>query len=326
MKNFAFALFLILAFSPASFSQQQQQQQEDKYSEFVKKFDYDAKTPLDIREESTVETRDGAKIYTISYAGAKGGRVPAYLVVPEKKGKHAAVLFGHWAMNGSQFANKTEFLDEAVVLAKAGVVSLLPDSVTARPGFVRDEDFFSERVPAAFFQQVLDLRRGIDLLAARKDVDPGRIGFVGHSYNSNAGGVLTGVEKRIKAFVLMASGLADEMDMFSDDPVFIGIRKKFGEEKIRNLMTKYAYLDPFHYISRAAPAAVFLQHGKSDGHLPRRAQYHFALISEPKEMKLYDAGHALNAEARLDRYEFLRKHLKLKRIDLKNFDKVREIK
>ncbi|MDQ3712055.1 MAG: prolyl oligopeptidase family serine peptidase, partial [Acidobacteriota bacterium] len=217
-------------------------------------------------------------------------------------------------------------LDEAVVLAKAGVLSLLPDGVIARPGFVGDEDFFSESVPAAFFQQILDLRRGIDLLAARKDVDDKRIGYVGHSYGSNAGGVLTGIEKRIKAFVLMASGLSDEADMFSDEPPFVGLRKKYGEDRVRSLMTKYAYLDPVHYVKRAAPSAVFLQHGKNDGHLGRRAQHYFSLVSEPKEMKLYDAGHALNAEARRDRYEFLRKQLKLKRIDLKNFDNVREFK
>jgi cephalosporin-C deacetylase-like acetyl esterase len=318
MKKFAFALSLLLAFSIASFSQNQD-------SQFVGKFDYDNKIPLDV-QETAVETRDGVKIYTVSYASLKGGRVPAYLIVPEKKGKYAAILFGHWAMNGSQFANKTEFLDEAVVLAKAGVVSLLPDAVIARPGFVKDEDFFSESIPAQFFQQILDLRRGIDLLAARKDVDAKRIGYVGHSYNSNAGGVLTGIEKRIKAFVLMASGLSDEIDVLSDEPVFVEIRKKYGEEKVRGLMTKYAYLDPVHYVKYAAPSAVFLQYGKNDGHLSRRAQHYFSLVSEPKEMKIYDAGHALNAQARRDRYEFLRQQLRLKRIDLKNLDNVREIK
>ncbi|CAN5491807.1 hypothetical protein BH18ACI1_BH18ACI1_20350 [soil metagenome] len=318
MKRFVFALSLLVIFFSNSFSQ-------DSYSEFVKRFEYDTKTPLDVREAG-VETRDGAKIYTISYANSKGDRVPSYLVVPEKRGKYAAVLFGHWAMANSPFRNKTEFLDEAVVLAKAGVVSLLPDAVFARPGFVEDADFFSENVPAAFFQQILDLRRGVDVLAARKDVDPKRIGYVGHSYNANAGGVLTGVEKRIKAFVLMSSGLSDTDDMFSDEPVFVEMRKKFGEQRVRALMTKYFYLDPANYIGHAAPSAVLLQYGKSDGHLPRRAPHYFSLISQPKEMKFYDAGHALNAEARRDRYEFLRRQLKLKTLASNAFDKVKEIK
>lgn len=318
MKRFVFALVLLVMFFSDSFSQ-------NSYSEFVQRFEYNSKTPLDVQEVQ-VETRDEVKIHLISYANTKGERVPSYLVVPERKGKYAALLFGHWAMPNSPFRNKTEFLDEAVVLAKAGVVSLLPDAVFARPGFVADTDFFSENVPAAFFQQILDLRRGLDVLMARKDVDPKRIGYVGHSYNANAGGVLTGVEKRIKAFVLMSSGLSDTADMFSDEPVFVELRKKFGEEKVRALMTKYFYLDPANYVGHAAPSAVFLQYGKSDGHLPRRAPHYFSLVSQPKEMKLYDAGHALNSEARRDRYEFLRRQLKFKILSLTAFDKAEQIK
>ncbi len=42
--------------------------------------------------------------------------MPAYLVVPAGKGPFAAILFGHWAMDGSPTRNRTEFLEEAVAL------------------------------------------------------------------------------------------------------------------------------------------------------------------------------------------------------------------
>jgi cephalosporin-C deacetylase-like acetyl esterase len=319
MKKAFFALLFIFAFSFVSSSQ-------DSYQQFVKRFDYDQKTPLDTQEK-LVAIKDGARIYDVSYASLKGGRVPAYLVVPEKKGKYAAILFGHWAMKGSPMRNRMEFLDEAVVLAKAGVVSLLPDAPFARPEFVQDTEFFGEATANAFMQHLLDMRRGVDLLAARKDVDAKRIGYVGHSYNANAGGVLTGIEKRIKAFVLMAGGLSDTADGLSNEPEAIEMRKAVGgDEKARELLTKYSWGDPANYVSRAAPSAVFLQYAKNDGLLSRRAQYYFSLVSEPKEMKIYDAGHALNAEARRDRYEFLRKHLNLKRIDTTALDKIKELK
>jgi hypothetical protein len=38
------------------------------------------------------------------------------------------------------------------------------------------------------------------------------------------------------------------------------------------------------------------------------------VVSEPKELKIYDAEHALNAEARRDRIHFLIEQLKLKPI------------
>ena len=50
---------------------------------------------------------------------------------------------------------------------------------------------------------VVCIRRAIDLLLARPDIDPSRVGYVGHSYGGNAGAVLTAVDKRIKTFVLV---------------------------------------------------------------------------------------------------------------------------
>ncbi len=37
-----------------------------------------------------------------------------------------------------------------------------------------------------------------------------------------------------------------------------------------------------------------------------------AIVSEPKQLKLYDAPHALNAQARRDRIAFLTEQLKLR--------------
>ena len=39
---------------------------------------------------------------------------------------------------------------------------------------------------------MIDMRRGVDLLLARRDVDPRRIAYVGHSYNANVGALLSG--------------------------------------------------------------------------------------------------------------------------------------
>src|SRR6266478_9586273 len=88
-------------------------------------FDYNPKAPLDI-QEAGVEHRGSVAVHDISYASPKGGRVPAYLVVPGGKGPFAAVIWGHWYWENSEFRNRKEFLQEAVALAHAGVVSLSP--------------------------------------------------------------------------------------------------------------------------------------------------------------------------------------------------------
>ena len=61
---------------------------------FVHRLDYDRNAPLDIKE-AAVEQRDDIAIHDISYASPKGGRVPAYLVLPNGKGPFAAVIWGH---------------------------------------------------------------------------------------------------------------------------------------------------------------------------------------------------------------------------------------
>ena len=48
-----------------------------------------------------------------------------------------------------------------------------------------------------------DLRRGVDLLLSRPDVAKDRLGYAGGSYGGAQGGLLSGVETRIKAYVLV---------------------------------------------------------------------------------------------------------------------------
>jgi len=85
-------------------------------------FAYDEKAPLDFRETG-VETLTDATVHDVSYASPKGGRVPAYLVIPRGRGPFAAIEFVHWGQG-----NRTEFLSEALFYAKYGVISLMIDA------------------------------------------------------------------------------------------------------------------------------------------------------------------------------------------------------
>jgi dienelactone hydrolase len=273
-------------------------------------FEYDPKTPLDLQEIG-VTKRGDISVHDISYASPKGGRVPGYLVVPAGKGPFAAVIWGHWYWANSAQRNRTEFLDEAVALAPSGVVSLLTDGPIARPGHVESKDPFDDAQAGDLIQQIVDMRRGADLLWARKDVDPRRLAYVGHSYNATVGGFVSGIDKRFKAFVLMAGGLSDEADLQSRE--FAEFRMKNGPEKVDAYTAKYSWLDPGKFVSHARPAMVFLQYAtKEDFLTPERAKAYAANVSEPKRFKLYDAPHALNAEARRDRLAFLAEQLNLK--------------
>lgn len=281
----------------------------------LQRLDYDHHASLDVKEVS-VEKRGEVSVHDLSYASPKGGRVPAYLVVPDGKGPFAAILWGHWYWSNSPMRNRKEFLDEAVLLAQSGIVSLLPDGPIARPGHVENDAPLNEDQITELIQAIVDMRRGADLLLARGNVDPARLAYVGHSYNASVGGFLSGIDKRFHAFVLMAGGLSDASDLQADEVK--QYRLKVGPEKFDAFTTKYSWLDPGKFVSHAAPAEVFLQYAAQERFLtPDRARQYAAIVSEPKRLKIYDAPHALNAEARRDRVAFLCEQLKLKPPDAK---------
>jgi dienelactone hydrolase len=288
------------------------------FEELARQFDYDAKAPVDAREVGR-ERRRGATVIDMTYASPRGGRVPAYLVVPDGRGPFAAVLFGHWMMNGSPLKNRREFLEEAIVLARAGAVSLLIDAPFVRPGFVpeKDEVRGAEQGSEAGRQQVLDFRRGIDLLLARRDVDAKRIAYVGHSFDAHVGAILSAVEKRVGSFVLMAGEYSDEEYVFDPENAdMVKMRQRFGDEQIRTYFRDYAWDDPVHFVGHSAPAAVFLQFGRRDKPITEKmARRDFARFAEPKRIGFYDAGHELDAVARRERVEWLAERLSLRRPD-----------
>ena len=296
-----------------------------RFEDLVREFDYDRNALLNIQEESRTE-RDGATVIELSYDSPRGGRVPATLVSSPGKGPFAGILFGHWMMPRSEFRNRKEFLEEALLLARSGAVSLLTDAPMVRPGFVPEKEGLKGEIQnaEASRQQVVDFRRAVDLLIARGNVDPARLAFVGHSYNAHTGGILCGVEKRIGSFVLMAGVFADEEYIFdSKTPAIIEFRQRSGEEQLRNFFRQYAFDDPVYFIGHSAPAAVFLQFGRDDTPIPEaRARGYFDRFAEPKKIGFYKAGHALNGEARKDRVQWLAERLKLSPVDPEAIERV----
>ena len=296
-----------------------------RFEDLVREFDYDRNALLNIQEESKTE-RDGAIVIELSYDSPRGGRVPATLVSSPGKGPFAGILFGHWMMPRSEFRNRKEFFEEALLLARSGAVSLLTDAPMVRPGFVAEKEGLKGEIQnaEASRQQVVDFRRAVDLLIARGNVDPARLAFVGHSYNAHTGGILCGVEKRIGSFVLMAGVFADEEYIFdSKTPAIIEFRQRSGEEQLRNFFRQYAFDDPVYFIGHSAPAAVFLQFGRDDTPIPEaRARGYFDRFAEPKKIGFYKAGHALNGEARKDRVQWLAERLKLSPVDPEAIERV----
>jgi dienelactone hydrolase len=276
-------------------------------------FDYDAKQPLDIHDKTIGEFSDGT-LHDITYASPKGGPVAAYLVVPKGKGPFAAVLFGHWG-NGT----RAEFIPEAKIYARAGAVSLIPYYPWDRPSpWRKTVDHFDkpEVDREAEIQAVIDLRRGIDLLLARPDVDPQRLAYVGHSYGAQWGSILSAVDKRMNTSVLMA-GVAEIGDILlrNNDPSLVDLRKTQPAGQLEKYSQVTGDIDALHFVGHAAPIPLLLQFANYEQYFDKTSMEHYvAAASEPKKVLYYDTGHDLNdPQALEDRYEWLAKYIHLSR-------------
>lgn len=303
MRNLFAVFVLVITLSGMAFAQVK------PICELRRLFDYDPTMPLDVKEIG-VEERNGVFILDISYASPKGGRVSAYLVVPSGKGKFAGIIFMHMRPG-----SRSTFLDEALSLAKAGAVSLLIDAPFSRPGESKREFDPTVTKPESdrgiYIQTVVDLRRGVDLLLSRRDIDGKRIGFVGHSFGAHTGASLAGVEKRIKAYVIMAGAPSlTEFLRTSTIPGIVETRNSLMKEQQDHYFSTLATVDPINYIRFVAPSALLLQFGRKDTYPNEQTAMRYAeAASKPKSVKWYDAGHALNDEARRDRATWLREQI-----------------
>lgn len=306
MKRAIYVLLALLAFLPSA------QAQEFRFEDAARLFDYDAKQPLDIQERSVLE-RDGVRIIDLTYASPKGGRVTAYLVVPPGKGPFAGIVFGHWGPG-----TRTEFLPEAELYAQAGVESILVDYPWVRPApWYRGvpNPTKPEQDRDTYIQAVVDLRRAIDLLASRADVDPKRIAYVGHSYGAQWGAILAAVDRRIKTAVLVG-GTPDLAAIWldNDDPALEQFRAGFSKEQLKKYVEVNSVLDAIRYVPHARPVPLLFQFARFERFFSQAAMdRYYRAASEPKQVKWYDTGHDLNdIQTLLDRAAWLHEQIGMK--------------
>jgi len=251
-------------------------------------FDYDHKQSLDIQETTRYE-RPGCTVVDLTYATPKGGRVPAFLVIPKGTGPFAAILFGHWGGG-----NRTEFLPEAELYAQVGVVSLLPDYPWDRPEpWHRALSFAPDSDKESYVQAAVDMRRGLDLLLVRSDVDARRVAYVGHSYGAQWGAILAAVDRRFKTAILVG-GTPTLRDVFEGPPT-AEFRKRLKPGQLEKYLDVNRPLDAINFVGLAAPIPLFFQFATFEQNFSRAAMDRlYEAAREPKSVAWYDTGHDLN--------------------------------
>ncbi|HWX25608.1 MAG TPA: acetylxylan esterase, partial [Vicinamibacteria bacterium] len=259
MKVLASLLSLALAHSPGAMAAEAKTLPAD----LAHRFAYDATQPLG-ETLTLLYEHDGVRTFDLVYTSPKGGKVTGFVVAPVGPGPFAGIVFGHWGPG-----NRTEFLPEAALYAQAGAVSVMIDYPWVRPapwrvnqgrGFAEPE-----KDRASWEAAVVDLRRALDLLTSRSDVDRTRIGYVGHSYGAQWGAILTAVDHRIKATVLVGGVPSSEATTVEiDDPDMVEMIKAHTKEQIDHYFEVNRPYDAIRYVPFAAPTPLFFQFARHE--------------------------------------------------------------
>lgn len=255
---------------------------------------YDASAPLDVREQ----TATGATS-KVSFASPRGGRVTGILVTPAAPGPFAGIVL---VPGSNQPPESFGLLAEE--LAARGAVALVIDQSQTRSGHPLYEFTLAEL--DEFVHTAIDVRRAVDVLVARNDVDSGRLGYWGFSHGAFIGGLVAGVERRIGAYVLRSGGGADYLR--TNAP-----RRVNDPKALAAYLDGLAALDPNLFVAHASPSAVYLQNGKLDPTYTAAGVAAWqAAASKPKKISTYDQEHTLTADANADAFAWLKEHIGLR--------------
>jgi len=262
-------------------------------------FAYDAQAPLDIQEVNR-SREEGVTVIDLTYASPMGGRVPATLVLPDGNGPFAGILYQHGMPSTRQ-----HLIPGAVTYARMGAVVLLIDAPFNRPEHGNAEALtFTEKDRDEQIQLIVDLRRGVDLLLSHPEIDPQRLAYVGISYGGAMGGLLAGVEHRLKGYGLQVGdgGLVTHVTGPEDSDSWFAKPVEARKQWVEGMWP----IEPIHYVGCAAPASLFFQNGTLDKMVPPADALRFQQAgSQPKTIRWYKNGHGLGVAAGRDQAEWL---------------------
>jgi dienelactone hydrolase len=257
---------------------------------------------------------------TIEYAVEAGERIRSFLLVPKNIERPAPAIFAHHQHAHQFHLGKSEVVglvgdpDQAYAaeLAQRGYVVIAPDALA-----FEERNWSNPSGEAEYFELATRLVQGktllakclhdvsaaLDYLATRPEVDPLRIGFIGHSYGGRMSIWAPAVDERIRAAVSNC-GCVNYKQSFTHDT---GVQMEFC------LPGVLQHGDVEDIVRLIAPRALLLQ-ATSDDKWSRgaKAMFAYAQSAFPEGQLVlgyWPGDHIFTPEMRDAAYRFLARHL-----------------
>ncbi len=279
------------------------------------------RVPLDIQVVESVQ-EPGYVRKKITFATEPGDRVPAWLMIPDqgKRGKRApAMLCLHQTIKigkdepAGLGTNKN--LQYAKELTERGYVTIVPDY----PNFGEYKlDVYALGYASASMKGIWNHMRAVDLLQSLPEVDPERIGVIGHSLGGHNSIFVALFDPRIKA-VVSSCGFNAFPNYF--DGKIEGWSHKGYMPRLKDVYQLDIKRVPFDFpelVGALAPRHFFTNSPTRDDNFEvegvrvcvKSAAPVFKLVGGELEAAYPDAEHAFPEPIRQQAYAFLDRALK----------------
>ena len=245
-------------------------------------YDYDHKSPVMVDEKPFAE-KDGIKITRITFpspvktAFPANDLVVAYLFMPPGPGPHPAlIVLPEWLPRNLN--NEFQFCEDVTKAHTAALLIESPFSLERRPlPHVPEAELLSGNMPqmvGAIRQNVLDVRRGMDWLSTRPDIDSSRLGLSGISLGAIIASLAAGVDRRAKV-LLSIDGGADAAGLLWKSPFMKGLHKQLVQHgyHYEDLKVGMAPVEPTNWLKGYGAQNALLVNGRYDTFiLPKQSQ------------------------------------------------------
>lgn len=296
-RNFAFFFLLCVSLrilsSPAFSEQKSIPLSPESF------FNYDAALPLHAKVEKQKETQTYT-LYHVIYNSTHNEKVTALFSVPKAaKFPLPYILFQHGLTNKKEYVTDWLGADAAGMLAKEGVGVLAVDAVfhgeRQKVGMKGFNMFGFGPYPYlardSMVQSVVDLRRAVDFLYSRDEVDKNKICYMGESMGAILGGTFTGIEKRVRAVVLVVGGGGLE---FLFETSLLGMKKGDIKKAVRDILF---FVDPLYWVAQISPRPLLMVNALKDSLMPKdAAERLYKKAKEPKKIVWVDSEHVVPAD------------------------------
>lgn len=282
---------LLLVTLSHAYAQAPQLDREAVYQKALPLYQYDSAKPLAVKLGGS-QTIGAVKFLRFSYLSTNSQRVPALLFTPQgvSAAKPVPCIVILHGLGGS----KEIMVGYALAAAKFGYASLVIDEYGQgeRRPLKTVPSQRAEQLAATVMQTAVDVRRGLDYLQTRSEIDGRRVGLAGVSLGAIIGTVVSGVEPRLKAAVLISGGgdWGLILKTLSARNATVGGRDTSAFKKIdfAELSVLLAPEDPLTFAPHIAPRPVLMLGGRKDTTIVPKAQSElFDALSQPKQSVWY---------------------------------------